>query len=547
VLNLDTEAQQQAGASDEEPGPPPGRLARAGHRGNQWLCLALVALGLADRLRQFLSGRSQWLDEVELSSNIVDRGYLALVRPLEYGQVAPVGYLWAEHTLVLLFGSSDHVLRLLPLVAALASVLVFWRLSAAVLRPWAVPVALATFAFSAHQVYYGGEAKPYSGEVLVSLTMVWLTLWLVRRPVTWRRALVWGGAGALGALFATPAVLILAGCSAVVGAVVLYRRSLQQILAAVLAGLLWGASFLVAFSIQLRQVGGSEAVHAFWTRLEAFAPQPIRPRSTLHWLPRMVQDVSVDPIGSTHWLLLAAAVLVGLGVLAVRRQYGFVGVTSGILAMAVLAAVVDRYPLGQRLALYLVPLVLICAAATVDLAPPRWAVLGLVPAVLVLFSLQAGLRGGYQMLLHPELRSQSKPVLGYLAAHRRPTDLILAHDFSTPAVTYYGAPLGVVAGGSFAGHPSRAGCRDQERLAPLRAVPRFWVIFTHLPPGETTAGHYPHFLSRFQSVGRVVDHVGDVGADAYLFETDRAELAPSQAVPWAGWCLTLELSPAAAR
>ena len=54
-----------------------------------------ILLGAILRLLIFSEGASLWTDEVMLALNVGRRGWMALVNPLDYGQAAPVLYLWS--------------------------------------------------------------------------------------------------------------------------------------------------------------------------------------------------------------------------------------------------------------------------------------------------------------------------------------------------------------------------------------------------------------------------------------------------------------------
>jgi hypothetical protein len=79
-----------------------------------------VALGCLLRLRQFLFDRALWNDESMLALNLIHRSPAELLRPLEYDQGAPIGFLLLEKMAQLSFGSSEMALRFLPLVCGIA-------------------------------------------------------------------------------------------------------------------------------------------------------------------------------------------------------------------------------------------------------------------------------------------------------------------------------------------------------------------------------------------------------------------------------------------
>ncbi len=101
--------------------------------------LAAVALGCLLRIVQYLLDRSLWMDEAYLSLNILHRSFAGLCRALDYHQGAPIGFLLLEKSAVRLWGGSEYVLRLIPLLAGIASVLLFYRLASKVLTARAVP------------------------------------------------------------------------------------------------------------------------------------------------------------------------------------------------------------------------------------------------------------------------------------------------------------------------------------------------------------------------------------------------------------------------
>ena len=87
----------------------------------EWVTWAFVVLGVLLRLVRYAMDYPLWWDEAFVAVNFIRRDYLDLLRPLDYGQVCPILFLWAELTLVKLLGFSEWSLRLFPLVCAIAS------------------------------------------------------------------------------------------------------------------------------------------------------------------------------------------------------------------------------------------------------------------------------------------------------------------------------------------------------------------------------------------------------------------------------------------
>src|SRR3984893_4310451 len=113
----------------------------------------IMVFGALLRLTQFLSNRSLWLDEAKLALNIVNRSFVQLCEPLDYGQGAPVGFLMLERSAVHLFGSGEYALRLFPFLSGMISLLLFYQLAKQSV-PRAAPIAMGLFATSAPLIYY---------------------------------------------------------------------------------------------------------------------------------------------------------------------------------------------------------------------------------------------------------------------------------------------------------------------------------------------------------------------------------------------------------
>ena len=96
--------------------------------------LGFVGLGVLLRVARYLMDYPLWWDEAFLAVNFIRRGYLDLLRPLDYGQVCPILFLWTELTVVKLAGFSEWSLRLFPLACAGASVVVFRHVASRVVR-----------------------------------------------------------------------------------------------------------------------------------------------------------------------------------------------------------------------------------------------------------------------------------------------------------------------------------------------------------------------------------------------------------------------------
>src|SRR5271156_5174831 len=91
-------------------------------RSSEYVIYALVAAGCAIRLVHYFANRCLWIDECFFAMNVKARGFAELATPLSLNQTAPLLFLWAQKLATVCFGAGEMALRLVPLLAGMASV-----------------------------------------------------------------------------------------------------------------------------------------------------------------------------------------------------------------------------------------------------------------------------------------------------------------------------------------------------------------------------------------------------------------------------------------
>ena len=205
---------------------PPGR-AEAEPAGVDWQTrwiVAFLVIGVTIRTARYLLRFPLWGDESLLAVNLLDRGFVDLLRPLDNIQIAPLGFLAVEHAATLLLGFSEWSLRLFPFVCSIGSLFVFHRLAKLVFRGEAVVLAVGIFAVSYPGLRYSAEVKPYGVDLFVSTVILTLTAawWRKQDQTRWLWALA--AFVPLGLALSYPAVFVAGGTSIAVAAL-LYKRS----------------------------------------------------------------------------------------------------------------------------------------------------------------------------------------------------------------------------------------------------------------------------------------------------------------------------------
>jgi hypothetical protein len=340
----------------------------------RWMGI-LLALGIAARLVRYALRFPLWGDEAFLSASLLERGYLDMLRPLEYHQVCPLLFLWGQLTVVKLLGYTEFTLRLFSLVCSIASLFLFRSLARRLVRGTSLLVAVGVFAVAYPGIRYAAEAKPYQCDLLVSLVLLLFCVQWWRRPhrVGW----LWGLAAmmplAIGLSY--PAVFV-AGGIVIAVAVMLWTSPLVRGWPAWCA---LTAMLGVSFLAMLKCTGSSQmdanlvVMQQYWR--DAFPPL----HSIAAFLGWLVSSHSGEllayPVGGPHGSSVATLCLVIVAILMLwrKRQSRLLLLLLAPLALNFVSALMHRYPYGTavRLSLYWAPMACLLAGIGADVALAR--------------------------------------------------------------------------------------------------------------------------------------------------------------------------------
>ena len=175
------------------------------------LTAAIVVVGLLLRARGYLwNPTAFWLDECSWAMNLVEQPLLELC-------IRPIGFMWTSRELARVFSLSEPVLRFMPWLAGVSTVLMTPALAR---RLFVNPGARLLFVFiiALHPVAidFSKEFKPYSISLTLHLLLILLTLRYLDtqrgRDLAWLlAAATLGGLFAQDLVFAYPGVFLLAG------------------------------------------------------------------------------------------------------------------------------------------------------------------------------------------------------------------------------------------------------------------------------------------------------------------------------------------------
>src|SRR5262249_54030808 len=92
------------------------------------IVLAFMALALVARCARSFPRCPLCEAACSRCASLIARDFAGLLEPLNYHQAAPVLFLWVQLAVTKLLGFSELSLRLVPFLAGLGSIVLFWRL-----------------------------------------------------------------------------------------------------------------------------------------------------------------------------------------------------------------------------------------------------------------------------------------------------------------------------------------------------------------------------------------------------------------------------------
>ena len=317
--------------------------------------LTLMFAALLWRAVRYALVFPMWGDEGMLAVNFYDRTVRGLLDTLDYGQVAPPGFLWLELGASKLLGFTEPALRLVPFLAGAAAVVLLWKLSRKLLDHRSALLSMAVFAASFYPTRYAAEVKPYSLDLLLALVILLAAWTLHERPRATGRWVVFGLTAAASAWLSYPSIFVSGGACLWLladGSGADGRRRWGRILAV--------AAVIVASFLAMYVLAGSgqraAAPALYWSA--GFPPM-----SEPWKIPLWALDVHTGMMlaypngghsgGSTVSFLLAVAG----GVVLWRTRRAVLLLLLSPLPLMFLAAALQKYPYGAsaRVAQHLAP------------------------------------------------------------------------------------------------------------------------------------------------------------------------------------------------
>ncbi len=362
-------------------------------RGVGRMCLALLAMGLVWRTGYCLWNYPPGGDETFVAISILTRDFGGMLEPLDYGQVAPLAFMWLELAAKSLLGPSQYSLRLTPLLFALGGLLLFCGMSKPLVSRREALLGLGFIAASHFLACI--QIKPYALDTFFA-ALITLCLWKVDQdPASQKGWLALIIASAVSLPLSYPSVFVAGGGVVFLGWTAYKRRNRRiwkyLLIYAAMVLLVWAAVFWL---LARPQTGEAESLWNMKEWQDCFFPWQ-EPWSWPGWFIRqhtgnmMSYPMWDDPLnGKINFVLISAACIS----LLVKRRGRVLALLLAPLLPALVAAGLRMYPYGgsSRTMLYMAPAFCLLAGTGLCILiklilPKRWSPLGITLAAVLFF------------------------------------------------------------------------------------------------------------------------------------------------------------------
>ena len=339
---------------------------------HRWV-LVLVVASLLWRLIRYGLAFPIWGDEAFIAVNFITRTLGELSGPLDHPQIVPIGFLWIQWLVSRILGTSELALRLLPLLAGLASVLIFWRLAPKMVGRRQAMAAVVIFAASYYPVRHSIEVKSYSLDLLIALCLIWQAWTLLHSPRNATRWIVFTLTGMIVVWASYPAVFIIGGAMFVLLYRLVHQRDAGHSLAPwltvwVVSGMLMAGSFIAMWMlVAVVQEVNHAGIHELRGWASAFPPMD-SPTGFVAWFFRAhTGNLLAYPIGGNQGGSTATFILIIFGIIALWRtgHREALYLLLSPMPLMFIAAVLKKYPYGDsaRVGQHIAPAVCLLAGA----------------------------------------------------------------------------------------------------------------------------------------------------------------------------------------
>ncbi|HAV12836.1 MAG TPA: hypothetical protein DCX06_04980 [Opitutae bacterium] len=374
---------------------------------------SVILIGIIWRLGFYFWDVSLWHDEILLANSIIDRGYLELLRPLEYGQVAPHVFLFAVEASTRLFGESEWSLRLIPMLSGCLALVWMGYYARRYLDPVVAIFVCSLMSFSTSLMMYTVNFKQYSGDLLASVVALHLFT-LVQDSKRW----CIGASGLVLLLpwMSFPSIFVIAGLTIGFLFNALFDRDQRQFARIAVVGGVGAISFSIYYFLILANISSSEDLVDFWVHFYFW--EPLWSYRNYLLLNSGIMYTTTFYYGLTMWVFVAGLVL------GLWRNYRQILPCMCVFAVTLIVVYLQKYPFCERLILFLFPFSAIIVSQIVALIPRTKMILVVVSVASALSMFLHSYQSNVSYLLNGPVYQDVRSNFDFIESNGAPDEII---------------------------------------------------------------------------------------------------------------------------
>ena len=469
------------------------------------------------RIWQYACNKSLWIDEAMLARNILSRDYFGLLQPLDFNQGAPILFLWLTKFTTAFLGTDEFGLRLIPLLASLISIILFYLIAKSYLEARHTAIAVFIFAFSQRFIYYAQEFKQYSTDVVTILLLVYIFLKISEKKEIQKHAFyTLAVLGTVSTYFSHSSIFAIAAIGSLAFLMMLdgkHAFSRRQVLILFAS---WGTGFLVNYTVFLNKLQHNDYLESFWA--SAFLPVPTSTHAATIWAQSISNFLNFAGYGSMFQIV--AILLGGTALISgILRKSPITLLIGMMFFFTFLASMIGAYPFKKRLILFLIPflILLIAKGSEIFVKEKKW-----LTVFLTFLFMTAPTFITIHKSVIPIKREEVRGTLKYLNEKIEANDSVYVYYGASHAVNYYMRDEKEKLKKWIFGNDHR---NEPEKyiyeLSEFKKSKRGWMIFSHPYKNEEK-----YILSHLD--GKIVDKYGTQGSRLFLVNFENNQNATSQ-------------------
>ncbi len=322
------------------------------------ILILIFILGVALRTYLYLKNRSLWMDESFLGTLVMDLTPIQLLTAFNHPSIPPQatnpGFLICVQFITKIFGVNEFTLRIIPFLASIASIFIFYKFTETFLRTGLSKLfAMFLFAINFQLLFFSQEFKPYCLDVL--LTMLVILMFLNLNLEKTKDYLLKGIVLSCLIWFSHAAIIVTGACGIILFIKNIGSKTKQTILffspIAISASLFILSFVFKTFSHPIYQDA--------WSKGFIF---------NLNDLIKVINNAILWIFTPNTAIFIIISCILGFVLLIKEKRQNAIYLTLPILSTLGLAAL-KLYPFDERVILFLTPIFIILATKILDIKP----------------------------------------------------------------------------------------------------------------------------------------------------------------------------------